>query len=163
MNEQRCQELAAGLLMLKPTPFLNRLESWRRGGIANSAWSEMVKRSRGTPLPSLDAIDRELQLAQRSYRDSLDDIGRLLALMGSLEAKYLIPTHLATTEEREMALDLGRECQACLRPVANTPVDPIRHGFCGACDKAHERAGRPDRVLWIRERRRALDVLEATG
>lgn len=159
-SEERCIEIAAGLLKLRPTPFRAQLDSWRRGGIANSAWSEMVTRSRGAPLPALDAIDRELQLANRAYFDSLDDMGRLLATMMGLEHKYLIPTHVATEEEREIAADLGHECQACLRPVVNTPADPVESGFCHSCRVAWDRAGRPDRVEWIVRRRTALEVAQ---
>lgn len=45
------------------------------------------------------------------------------------------------------------DCAACLRPVANTPSDRIRSGYCGACYMAWTREGRPERVAFERTRR----------
>lgn len=50
------------------------------------------------------------------------------------------------------------ECQACERTVANTPKDRLRSGYCMACRKAWDRAGRPDRVAF-EQTRRGLDTM----
>jgi hypothetical protein len=44
------------------------------------------------------------------------------------------------------------ECEACGRTVAGTPTDRLRSGYCDACRKAWDRAGRPDRVQFQRAR-----------
>lgn len=44
------------------------------------------------------------------------------------------------------------DCRACTRPVAATSKDPMRYGYCDACRKAWERAGKPDRAAFERDR-----------
>jgi hypothetical protein len=48
---------------------------------------------------------------------------------------------------------LAGECQACQRPVAGGTADPLRSGYCNACRMAWDRAGKPDRPTFERERR----------
>lgn len=44
------------------------------------------------------------------------------------------------------------DCEACDRPVANTPDDRLRSGYCTACYHAWRRQGMPDRVQFERNR-----------
>lgn len=43
-------------------------------------------------------------------------------------------------------------CLACTKDVPGTENDRLRSGFCNACRMAYQRAGRPDRPRFIRER-----------
>ncbi len=159
MIEQRVTDIARAIAARQPALFRERIEYWSQGP-SNAVWQEMVKSSRGAPMPAFDRYHREVQQDRRAYEDCWDDIERLIGTIVGLEAKYLIAIHVASKTESQLALDTGRECQACRRPVANTPADPIRSGFCDACRKAWDRAGKPDRVLFIKERREGLGILE---
>ncbi len=153
-QEERVTDIAKALAVRQPTAFYARINYWRKGGITSSAWQEMVKRSRDSPMPSFDQLDREAQLDERAYRDDWDDIERLVAHIVGLEAKWLIPIHRATEKEARKASDLGVDCRRCKRPVACTPADKLLAGFCGACYKAWVRAGKPDvgneKSAWLR-------------
>lgn len=49
----------------------------------------------------------------------------------------------------------GGDCTACGRYVSGATDDRLRSGYCDACRKAWERAGRPDRAAFENERRTA--------
>jgi hypothetical protein len=44
-------------------------------------------------------------------------------------------------------------CEACQRWVSGSATDRIRSGYCDSCRKAWDRAGRPDRSVFARQRR----------
>lgn len=48
---------------------------------------------------------------------------------------------------------LAGQCLCCQRDVLGTAEDRLRNGYCDACRKAWERAGRPDRAWFERQRR----------
>lgn len=52
------------------------------------------------------------------------------------------------------------ECEACGRTVAGTPTDRLRSGYCDACRKAWDRAGRPDRVQFQHNRHREVSAAD---
>ena len=47
---------------------------------------------------------------------------------------------------------LAGDCSACDRPVAGTPNDRIRSGYCPACYQAWRRLGMPDRAAFEQQR-----------
>lgn len=47
-------------------------------------------------------------------------------------------------------------CEVCDHIAPGTDTDRLRSGFCGACYKAWDRAGRPDRAQFKRDRRVVL-------
>lgn len=51
--------------------------------------------------------------------------------------------------------DPSGHCAACSRWVEGTAVDRLRAGYCEACYRAWDRAGRPDRVQFERQRNTA--------
>jgi len=55
------------------------------------------------------------------------------------------------------------QCQCCERDVLNTPDDRIVSGYCGACLKAWDRAGRPDRLPFEINRRNELKAKRAAA
>lgn len=61
--------------------------------------------------------------------------------------------HAPTVEQNRKT---GGDCFACDRVVAGTHVDRLRAGYCNACRMAWERAGRPDRVQFQRQRRQQV-------
>ena len=69
----------------------------------------------------------------------------------------------ARSEQGKRPVSLAGDCGACGRPVAGTSVDKLVSGFCGACRKAWERAGYPDRSEFAATRRRALNDNDGTA
>lgn len=61
----------------------------------------------------------------------------------------------SSTVERKPQPGAG-QCGACDKWVAGTADDRLRSGFCNACRMAWDRAGRPDRAVFGRDRKRAL-------
>ena len=85
----------------------------------------------------LASVDASLRVAVQALREVHDALSQLTARL-----------HHGQAEQRTNMAD----CSACERPVANTPVDRIKAGYCEACYKAWTRAGRPDRAGFERTR-----------
>lgn len=86
----------------------------------------------------LAAVDASLTAAVHALRETHAALSQLTARL-----------HTGRPEQRTNIAD----CEACGRTVANTPNDRLRSGYCMACRKAWDRAGRPDRVAFERARR----------
>lgn len=93
----------------------------------------------------LAAVDTSLAVAVQALREVHTELTQITARLHAGHA----------TQRTNMT-----ECQACERTVANTPNDRLRAGYCDACRKAWERAGRPDRAAFERTRR-GLDTAPA--
>lgn len=156
-----CLQLAGAL---RPVLLEERWHQWRRMGLGSSAASEAVSQSFGHPMPldgdgrAGDALDRRINTAEKAFAHALEEARRQLDLALAIQQGWLtikdgrdVTAHIATKEERAQASDLGVDCLACSRPVACTPVDPIREGFCEACSRRWRRQGKPDRVWFIRQ------------
>lgn len=94
-------------------------------------------------------------------------------------AALLAVIHQATTEVSRLASDVLAHaddvdlippgtggCQCCsrfCRPDAEHPDNRLRAGFCPACWKAWERAGRPERGPWMIDRRARLTAAMKAG
>lgn len=146
-------EIVALAGSLRPREFAARIDLWRKGGLPGGIGEEMVKRSRSLPMPQLDRMDRELQLAMRTYSANLDDALRLLRTCVGLEDKYLFAIEVASKEMREMASD----AESCLcsntrelweRKKNRTPWR-IKAGLGPCCYSSWAAAGRPDKMQWL--------------
>lgn len=135
-------ELAASL---KPREFRARIDMWRRGGLPGGVSEEMVKRSRSASMPALDRMDRELQLANRTYAANLDDIRRLLAANVGLELKYLFKIEVASKQLAEMVSD-DPQCIVC-----GMPAKRLKAGRCSTDYNwwtAHDREKDRPKEMW---------------
>lgn len=86
----------------------------------------------------LAAVDTSLTVAVRALREAHQELTQITARL-----------HAGKVGERTNMAD----CAACERPVANTPNDRLRAGYCNACRMAWNRQGQPDRVAFERTRR----------
>ena len=86
----------------------------------------------------LAAVDTSLAVAISALREAHAELTQIAARL-----------HAGHEGQRTNMAD----CAACERPVANTPTDRLRAGYCDACRKAWDRAGRPDRAAFERSRR----------
>jgi len=125
-------EIVALAGQLRPTQFEERLDYWRRGGLPAGQGGEQVSRSRTLSIPTLDRIDRELQEAQRAYRDDLSDARRLLAHAAALEDKYLFEITIAPEALQKLVSDEPScvKCGAVKKPGKRWR---LRRGLCEAC------------------------------
>jgi hypothetical protein len=146
-----CAELARLVKDRRPVELVARIEREYRGGLSGTAMDGRVSGSRSPKLPALDARDRTLLQRQRDYEKGLRQAINALQLCAGIEADVLVPVHEATEKERRAASDLGVDCECCHRPVACTVADKLLAGMCGACFKRWDRAGKPDRLAWIKQ------------
>lgn len=79
--------------------------------------------------------------AARALRAAADAIGELMERLDAID-------RLATLHRT----DPSGHCNACTRWVEGTANDRLRAGYCAACYRAWDRAGRPDRVQFERTR-----------
>lgn len=86
----------------------------------------------------LAAVDTSLAIAVQALREAHAELTQITARL-----------HAGREAQRTNMAD----CQACERPVANTPNDRLRAGYCNACRMAWNRQGQPDRVAFERSRR----------
>jgi hypothetical protein len=86
----------------------------------------------------LAAVDTSLTVAVRALREAHQELTQITARL-----------HAGKVGERTNMAD----CAACERPVANTPNDRLRSGYCNACRMAWNRQGQPDRPAFERTRR----------
>jgi hypothetical protein len=97
--------------------------------------------------------------------DAIRDVFNTLSAMADtatrMSRKVAFVKHVATKAEGRIS-SLQGECQACQRSVSGAESDRLRAGYCDACRKAWERAGRPDRVGWERERRQDIAERQAS-
>lgn len=119
--------------------------------------------SRGTSL--LTSVERAAE--SRVYHDAppdnvgdaIRDVFEMLQAMADLASrvgrKIAFVRHVAEKSEGRVS-SLQGECQACERVVSGAETDRLRAGYCDACRKAWERAGKPDRPGWELQRRREL-------
>ena len=155
LSEDRVQilSLATGL---RPPQMLERLEYWRKGAGA-TAMSEMVKKSRSTTIPTLDALDRRIQLAQRSYIDCISDAARLLVTAAALEKAWLWKIDVAPADLQDIVSD-STSCMCSNtrelweRENRRTPWR-IKRGLGPCCYSSWTAEGQPDIQVWLRARR----------
>lgn len=150
-----CLQLAGAL---RPILLEERWHQWRRMAMPGNAAGQRVSQSYGHPIPvngvtglAGDKLDVRVNAAEKAFTEALEEARRQLGLAYGIQQTWLTPIHIASKEERAQASDLGVDCLACSRPVACTPVDPIREGFCEACSKRWRRQGKPDRVWFLRQ------------
>lgn len=86
----------------------------------------------------LAAVDTSLNVAVLAMREAHAELTQITARL-----------HRGQEQQRTNMAD----CQACERPVANTPNDRLRSGYCQACHRKWDRDGRPDRAHFERTRR----------
>jgi hypothetical protein len=86
----------------------------------------------------LAAVDTSLTVAVAALREAHQELTQITARL-----------HAGKVGQRTNMAD----CQACERPVANTPNDRLRAGYCNACRMAWNRQGQPDRPAFERGRR----------
>jgi hypothetical protein len=103
------------------------------------------------PDPTGDAIADLFAAIERAANEAVT-IDRLAGYVAAARA-----------EQGKRPVSLAGDCGACGRPVAGTSVDKLVSGFCGACRKAWERAGYPDRSEFAATRRRALNDNDGTA
>lgn len=81
---------------------------------------------------------------------AVDALERAVQAIDVLMMKLDAIDRLATVHRTDPA----GYCAACGRWVEGTAADRLRAGYCDACRKAWERAGRPDRPTFERQRQR---------
>ena len=86
-----------------------------------------------TPDPVLDAINELL--------------GALAEAAGILRVADTRRQYIDSIPRGRIS-SLAGQCQACHRDVAGGTNDPLRSGYCDACRKAWDRAGKPDRAAF---------------
>lgn len=107
---------------------------------------------RGLPTEGPDDWSQHLQA------DPVGDaIAEVFAVMAQVEKQLLTLDRkrgyvLATASDKRGRISSIGSCQACTRSVACNVTDRLRAGFCAGCWSAWVRAGRPDRVAFIRDR-----------
>lgn len=111
----------------------------------------------------LDSIEDDTELEAR--RVGLAAVDTSLAVIE--HALGEIRTELSRLAARALAgVERQRtnmvDCAACERPVAQTPTDRLRAGYCAACYRAWLRDGRPDRFTFERSRRGTTHDVEVT-
>jgi len=136
--QQDCTEILQLAGQLRPTQMIERLDYWRRGGLPSGQGGEQVSRSRSLSIPTLDRIDRELQEAQRAYRDDLTDARRLLAHAAALEQKFLFKIDVAP-EALQAAVSDDPSCKDCGKVRKSGKAWRLIGGRCDACYKAWQR------------------------
>ena len=116
-----------------------------------------TERAADNPGPWADA---DVQLAAATV--TLD---RALAAWAVAAGNILAHGDIEATERHNRQPGSG-PCMACTRDVPGRENDRLRAGFCGACRKRWERAGRPDRAAFIRRTQADLNptvVVEGTA
>lgn len=104
---------------------------------------------RTTPPPQPDPAGRALEELVSALAAMDRQAQAVLRCLGFL-------AHQRTSAAGRVSSLVG-DCLCCERAIAGTPDDRSRGGFCDACRKAYERAGRPDRHRFVVERRAWLD------
>jgi hypothetical protein len=92
----------------------------------------------------------------RSTRALTEHLDRGVRHLIDAVSQVALAEHLANPDGRHT--NPPTHCTACDRLVMCTSEDPIRSGYCDACRKAWERAGRPDRPTFERQRRQRGDA-----
>lgn len=136
---------------LRPVQLEARFDWWRKASFSSGVAGEMVKRSRGFPMPGFDEVDRKILAAERGYYEAMEQARSALGRARAIEQTWLVEIHVATKEEAAQASDSGVDCKRCLRPVACTPADKLLAGFCRSCYQWWCRNGRPDIVKIVPE------------
>lgn len=170
MQDPLLLEIAALAGALHPREFLLRIHDWRSMG-PGTGLNERVSSSSTYPIPVAkdgglpDRFDRELQLAARAYKDSVDDAVRLLRACAALEQKYLYEIQVASEEHQEVVSD-ARSCMKCgytvemhqraERHKARKTTFRLKRGFCEACYKS---GSGPAYLMWWHsaKKQRVLD------
>lgn len=108
----------------------------------------------------VDQPGRPTQYTPDTWQGDLDPVGRVLAeLFALLNEGHGVLLQMDRRRQviRAIADDnsgrqssLQGECGRCKRIVAGTQADKLVSGYCGACRKAWERAGYPDRAQFER-------------
>lgn len=104
--------------------------------------------SRGQPIPYryFDALNNDATAVSTHLAD-------LMAVVVEL-GRAATPHTLAP--ERKPSAGAG-QCQGCPKWVSGAANDRLRSGYCDACRKKWDRAGRPDRATFARDQRSEPD------
>jgi hypothetical protein len=108
------------------------------------------------PDPTGDAIARMFALHDEAG-EKTEELFRLHSEIADIWVsiknldKYVEQAH---SEQGKRVVSLAGDCLACERFVVGTPKDKLVSGYCGACRKAWEREGYPDRSEFAARRRK---------
>lgn len=100
--------------------------------------------------PISDVIAEDAENAVGYLRDAVQALG---ALGTRLDHADRVSSPLSRSESGGAGT-----CKACGRDVSGAANDRLRSGYDEACARAWDRAGRPDRAEWERERRAYLNA-----
>lgn len=101
-----------------------------------------------TPRPEADPIAECYENAWGYIQQAVQSIGAATTHLDNAD-------RLSTIATRATMGGAGA-CLACHTDVSGAAHDRLRSGYCAACYRAWDRAGRPERAVWERERRAYL-------